>query len=81
MDSEPRMPFDQEPDALEKRIRAGFGVALGVLVSVIAWAKLGPFDRGPTAALFLLSILGCGYGAVRYGDRFWYGFLRALRWF
>lgn len=64
------------PDRLEFWVRFVCGSLLGLLVVIRLF--LSAFDR-PTilaAAVAGVVVFGCGFGAARYGDKFWYSILR-----
>ena len=79
------MPYD--PDivyhsgsrTLERSVRLACGAAFGVLPGLWLVAELGLFEGYAAAGTIGLSVLACACLAMRYGDEFWHGVVRAIR--
>ncbi|HZC22336.1 MAG TPA: J domain-containing protein, partial [Candidatus Binatia bacterium] len=71
LEREPRFPMDR----FEFWVRFAFGCVLGIFISAGLALRTLLFDAAqPTLIAFvvILIVLGCGFGAARGGDRFWY---------
>ncbi len=58
------------PEAMEKRVRFGFGALLRLCIGLsagLSWCSV----EGASVWLLLVPVMLCGWLAVRYGDRFW----------
>lgn len=80
--AEPIGPEGERPvntDRIEFWVRFTCGAAAGVLVCLDLLISAAPDSF---SSLWLLAfgvvVLGCGYGAARYGDKFWHSIFR--RW-
>jgi hypothetical protein len=76
MTSEPN-----EPDEAEMAIRFGCGAIFGVFVSILTAFRLAFESLDAIVAIALAVALACGLLAVRYGEAFWYSFLKWLKEF
>ena len=65
------------PDTLELGLRAVCGVLAGVIVGLLVCWKGRLREPWEVAAVFMVAVLGCVYGAAKYGDDFWWGLLGA----
>jgi hypothetical protein len=61
----------EPPDSLEKKIRFGCGFVFGFVITGLSGIVWIVANGHYVAAIALLSGLGCGVCAMRYGDRFW----------
>jgi hypothetical protein len=79
MKPDPLIYIEPLPDREEKVIRAVCGFFLGVIVG--GYICLRMYRHTPWLGVFVLVlvVVGCTYGAVRYGDKFWWGLVRWWR--
>lgn len=47
------------------------GAVFGVFAGIYFAIRLHPMTVFWNVAIFLVSVIGCAWGAARYGDRFW----------
>ncbi len=76
---EPLFLPDHEVDPLEVKIRLVCGVLLGVFIGFGAALRLNPTKPIWFALILLVAVVGCAWGAVRQGDRFWIAVLGRFR--
>ena len=72
--------YDNKPDPLEKKVRFGCGFAFGLVIGFFEFARSLYRSAGMTIALTVIAALVCGWLALKYGDRFWYGVMKRWRW-
>ena len=77
------MPPEREPDRFEKGVRFGCGSLLGILIGLY-WA-IRSYDSDSWSLFwagffFVAATFGCGFLAMRYGDRFWDCLARLAGW-
>lgn len=54
----------------------GFFVAFVLSLDVLSYPRTGhAYPGAVTVPVFLLIVVGFGYGSARFGDRFWYALL------
>ncbi len=71
---------DHKPDPLERKIRFGCGFIFGLVLGLLEFARTMYKSVGLVAVLTVMAALVCGWLALKYGDRFWYGILQRWRW-
>ena len=69
-------PVGRQIDSFEMKVRFGCGALLGLVVGLGLCVRLWPLSIFGVCLLVAASIMACGLGAARYGDRFW----AKLRW-
>jgi hypothetical protein len=76
---QPELEPDPPPDELEKRIRLGCGAMFGIIVGL--WIGIGVLGLRAGWRWACVAVLAAAFAflSVRYGNRFWFGVLRALR--
>lgn len=79
MTPEPKIIFDPAPDPLETRVRFVCGALFGLIPATCIAVTVGPFSFIESIAIFGVGVALCALLAVRYGDDFWYGAIRAIR--
>jgi hypothetical protein len=78
---DPKILFDHRPDPLERKIRAVCGSVLGTVIALSIWIHVFPLGVLGTTLLFAIPIVGCAWGAMKYGDDFWHSVVPWLRGF
>jgi hypothetical protein len=81
MEKENRIYLFPEPDPLEQKVRAVCGALLAIFVCMVAWIKFDPFNVATSIVITSIAIVICSFGAIKYGDRFWYLVFRSLKIF
>ena len=61
-----------QPDPLEVKVRAVCGALLGVVIAIGLWFTFGPLGAAMTSVLLIFCVVGCGIGAVKWGNPFWH---------
>ena len=61
----------EPPDRLEKGIRFGCGSLFGCLFTVAGGLTYSLWNMHYLVATCIVVALLCGYGAMKFGDRFW----------
>jgi len=79
MTPEPKIIFDPEPDPLETKVRFVCGALFGLVPATCIVVTVGSFSVIASIAVFGVSVALCALLAVRYGDDFWLGAIRAIR--
>ena len=79
MTSDPKIIFDPEQDPLETQVRFVCGALFGLVPAICFVVTARSFSLIEYVAIFGVSVAVCALLAVRYGDEFWYGVLKAIR--
>jgi hypothetical protein len=77
----PEIIFDRKPSPLENGLRIGCGTLLGVLLGISIGLQFWRGGWGSILGVVAVSVVVCGWAAMRFGDRFWMeGLRRWLPW-
>lgn len=75
MNDDPKIYPDPVPDREGAVVRGVCGLVLGFVVAASIWMRVGGLGLWASVSLFLVVVVGCAWGSVRYGDAFWYDVL------
>lgn len=78
-DKTPEIIFDREPDRIEKALRIGCGMVVGIAVTLLLSLHWWPSVTG-FVLLAIVLVTACARLALRYGDHFFHEALKWFRW-
>lgn len=70
-------PNERGSDTVELAVRAVCGALAGVVVGLLVCWKGRLREPWALAAVIVVAVLACVYGATKYGDDFWWELLKA----